>query len=54
MTVKELIDKLKEADLSETVTMSCDPEGNKFSTVGLVALELNDKNQNVVSLYPSN
>ena len=53
MTVKELIDKLNQADPSEVVTMSCDPEGNSFSTVGLVELELNEKNQNVVSLYPS-
>lgn len=54
MTVKELISKLKKADPLEVVTMSCDPEGNKFSTVGLVELELNDKNENVVTLYPTN
>jgi hypothetical protein len=53
MTVKELIEKLKEADLNEEVTVSCDPEGNEFSSLGRVELELNDNNQNVVSLYPS-
>ncbi len=54
MTVKELIKKLKEADLNEEVTMSCDPEGNQYSPVGRVELELNAKKENVVSLYPLN
>lgn len=53
MLVKELIAKLKRADQNEPVTMACDPEGNQFSAVGHVALELNDNNENVVSLYPS-
>lgn len=53
MTVKELIKELKKADPTEEVTVSCDPEGNEFSPLGRIELELNDKSENVVSLYPS-
>lgn len=53
MNVKELIEKLKELpNPLEEVTISCDAEGNVFSPLARIELELNDKNQDVVSLYP--
>ena len=54
MTVKELIKKLQSIpDKKEVVTMSCDPEGNEYSPLARVELEINSKGENVISLYPT-
>jgi hypothetical protein len=53
MTVQELRAELIKLPQTDTVMLSCDPEGNNYSDIGRLALETNPTKGNVVSIYPN-